>query len=116
MSWREFFATHVGPGALCGLTLGDWLRLLCDNRFAVDPPYWLRAALITGGSLQNSLFRAVGALALRQPRFEPLSPQPPLFILGIWRSGTTHLHNLLARDARLASPDFVRNALSAHVS
>src|SRR5262249_10259056 len=33
-------------------------------------------------------------------------PQPPLFILGIWRSGTTHLHNLLARDPRMAFPDF----------
>jgi len=29
---------------------------------------------------------------------------PPLFILGIWRSGTTHLHNLLAQDDRFACP------------
>jgi hypothetical protein len=29
---------------------------------------------------------------------------PPLFILGIWRSGTTHLHNLLAQDDRFAYP------------
>jgi hypothetical protein len=28
----------------------------------------------------------------------------PLFILGIWRSGTTHLHNLLAQDNRFAYP------------
>ncbi len=28
---------------------------------------------------------------------------PPLFVLGHWRSGTTHLHHLLARDrARFA--------------
>ena len=26
----------------------------------------------------------------------------PLFILGIWRSGTTHLHNLFAQDDRFA--------------
>ncbi|HYM87461.1 MAG TPA: hypothetical protein VET30_12100, partial [Pseudoxanthomonas sp.] len=57
MSWQETFATHIGPGALCGLTLGDWLRLLWANRFAVDPPYWLRAAAVTGGSVQNSVFR-----------------------------------------------------------
>ena len=103
MSWREYFVSHHGPGALCGLTLGDWLRLLRDNRFAVDPPYWLRAALITGGSVQNSLFalweRWCYDAAIRSTR-----PEPPLFILGIWRSGTTHLHNLLARDARLAAP------------
>jgi omega-hydroxy-beta-dihydromenaquinone-9 sulfotransferase len=103
MSWREYFVSRFGPGGLCGLTLGDWLRLLYDNRFAVDPPYWVRAALITAGCFQNSLFgawehwrhgTAIGATR----------PEPPLFILGIWRSGTTHLHNLLARDPRLAAP------------
>ncbi len=30
---------------------------------------------------------------------------PPLFILGIWRSGTTHLQNLLAVDGRFATPN-----------
>jgi hypothetical protein len=105
MSWRELFGTHIGPGALCGVTLGDWLRLLADNRFAVDPPYWPRAAMVTAASLQNSLFRRWerwrydGAIRATEA-------QPPLFVLGIWRSGTTHLHNLLARDARFAYPDF----------
>jgi hypothetical protein len=105
MAWQETFATYCGPGALCGLTCGDWLRLLAANRFRVDPPYWMRAALITGGSMQNSLFRAWERwryeVAIRATK-----PQPPLFILGIWRSGTTHLHNLLARDPRFAYPDF----------
>jgi omega-hydroxy-beta-dihydromenaquinone-9 sulfotransferase len=103
MSWREFFTTRCGPGTLCGLTFGDWMRLLRDNHVAVDPPYWMRAALITAGSLQNSLFRNV-----ERWRYEAViratEPQPPVFILGIWRSGTTHLHNLLARDVRLAAP------------
>src|SRR4029453_16001145 len=56
MSWKEAFATHVGPGALCGLTLRDWLRLLWDSRFSVDLAYWPRAAMVTAGSLQNSAF------------------------------------------------------------
>ena len=105
MSWRESFAEHLGPGALCGLTLGDWLRLLGENRFAVDLPYWPRAGLVTLGSVQNSVFKAWERwrydAAIRQTK-----PEPPLFVLGIWRSGTTHLHNLLARDKRLAYPDF----------
>ena len=49
MSWRKYFTTHFGPGALCGFTLGDWLRFLAENRFAIDPPYWPRAFLITAG-------------------------------------------------------------------
>ena len=34
---------------------------------------------------------------------------PPLFLLGIWRSGTTYLHNLLARDDRFA---YANNAVA----
>lgn len=105
MSWQELFATYLGPGALCGITLGDWLRLLADNRFAVDPPYWPRAAMVTGASLQNSIFRLWENWRYTSA-IRAVKPSPPLFVLGIWRSGTTHLHNLLARDRRLAYPDF----------
>ena len=104
MAWRASFAKHVGPAGLCGITLGQWLRLLYDNRFAVDPPYWLRAGAITWSACQNSVYRW-----WERWRYERLvraaQPQPPLFILGIWRSGTTHLHNLLARDERFAFPN-----------
>jgi hypothetical protein len=105
MSWQETFATRVGPGALCGLTLGDWLRLLAQHRFAVAPPYWLRAATITLGSLQNSLFYGWERWRY-EAAIQATEPEPPLFVLGVWRSGTTHLHNLLARDRRFAYPDF----------
>ena len=115
MSWRETFATRVGPAGLCGITLGDWLRLLCDNRFAVDPPYWLRAGTITGARCRIRVF-AGGSAGATSAAIRATQPQPPLFILGIWRSGTTHLHNLLARDARFAYPEQLRGALSAHVS
>jgi hypothetical protein len=103
MSWRKSFTTHLGPGALCGFTLGDWLRFLAENRFAVDPPYWPRACLITAGCIQNSFYRFWERL-LYERAIQGAQPQPPLFILGIWRSGTTHLHNLLARDPRFATP------------
>lgn len=105
MSWRELFAQHIGPGALCGASLGDWLRLVAENRWAIDPPYWPRAAMITGASIQNSLFRRWEHWRY-DAAIAKVKPAPPLFVLGIWRSGTTHLHNLLARDARLAYPNF----------
>ncbi|NHJ32092.1 MAG: sulfotransferase, partial [Asgard group archaeon] len=28
--------------------------------------------------------------------------EPPIFILGHWRNGTTHLHNLMTQDERFA--------------
>jgi hypothetical protein len=87
-----------------GHSFGDWLKLLCRQRFAVDPPYWPRAALITANSLANSLHRRredrlCGAAAAAQ------TVRPPLFILGHWRTGTTHLHNLLTVDQRFAFPN-----------
>lgn len=37
---------------------------------------------------------------------DPLADMPPpVFILGHWRSGTTHLFNLMSRDSRFAWPD-----------
>ena len=91
----------VGNNYLAGITSGDWFRLLRANRFAVSPAYWHRAAFITLASAMNSYFRK------REDRqFHDLIAateiQPPIFILGHWRSGTTHLHNLLARDPQFA--------------
>ena len=82
---------------LAGITAGDWLRLLRENEFAVDAEYLHRVAVITLASLANSWWRR------REERFvgnrlEGLAVPPPLFIVGHWRSGTTHLHNLLAMD------------------
>ena len=102
--WRDAFLRNFGTNSFSGVTLGQWLQVLRDNRFSIDPSFWPRAALITLGAMPNSLV----ALA-EQWRFGPAIDRteikPPLFILGAWRSGTTHLHNLLAVDDRFAYPN-----------
>lgn len=90
---------------LAGITAGAWWRLLRENRFAVSPAYWHRAAFISGLSVLNSGYawherRRHGA-AVAATRLD----HAPIFILGHWRSGTTHLHNLLAQDPRFAFPN-----------
>jgi hypothetical protein len=104
MSWRAKFLIHFGPGVFSGITLGHWLRILRENRFAIDPPYWGRAAAITSASVPNTVLAwwedRVFGRKVREAKVEP-----PLFVLGIWRSGTTLLHNLLARDDRFAYPN-----------
>lgn len=107
MDWlRALFFDHVASN-LGGLTLGQWTRLLKDNGFAISPRYWPRAALITGGSAIQSALAAA-----ESNRFpvdgEAAADEPILFVLGHWRGGTTHLHNLLALDARLAAPNFIQ--------
>lgn len=105
MSWRERFLIQCGPGVLAGITHGDWLTLLRENRFSVDPAYLPRAAAISLAAAMNSVSRwheeyRYGA------KWKDLQVLPPLFVLGHWRSGTTHLHYLLGLDNRFAFPNF----------
>ena len=89
---------------LCGVTAGDWFRILGRHGMTIAPQTWHRAAVTTLGSALNSWYkwsedRAFGVQVART------EIQPPIFILGHWRSGTTLLHNLLALDPRFAFPN-----------
>jgi omega-hydroxy-beta-dihydromenaquinone-9 sulfotransferase len=91
---------------LSGISADRWRTLRAENR--VDPGYRHRAALLAAMSGPNSFHqrleeRQYGA-AIEQTRVE----EPPLFILGHWRAGTTHLHALLGCDLRFASPSTVQ--------
>src|SRR4051794_31698358 len=99
---RLFFIEWI-YSSICGLSFGDWMRLLWQNRFAVDPPYWPRAAFLTLTSLITCQDRWRESW-LHDRKIAATPIQPPLFILGHWRSGTTHLHNLLAVDRRFNYP------------
>ncbi|MCH7688908.1 MAG: sulfotransferase, partial [Planctomycetes bacterium] len=103
MAWQDKFLIHFGPGPFSGITLREWFLILRENRFSVDSPHWLRAAAITLGSLQNSAIAGLEK-AIYGRKIESAEVHPPLFVLGLWRSGTTHLHNLLSRDDRFAFP------------
>lgn len=89
---------------LSGLTLGRWWKLLRENDFAIDFAYAHRAVFLTTLSAFNSMCAAVERLRFGRALREVRVRRDPVFILGHWRSGTTHIHNLLACDDRLASP------------
>ena len=103
MSWKESFLNHLGTGFLTGVTFGEWVKLVAENRGRISPRYWSRALSITAYSLLNSSLRLVEN-AIHGRQIEQAHVPPPLFILGHWRSGTSHLHNLLALDDRFAFP------------
>jgi hypothetical protein len=104
MPWRDRFLRLCGPSLFAGITFGDWLALLRENKFAVHPAYWPRAAAVTMASVGNSFHRRREEAAFGRAVDETTVP-PPLFVLGMWRSGTTHLHNLLSLDDRFAFPN-----------
>ena len=105
MGWREDFSRITGPGLILGITLGDLSRLLWQNEFRVPPRYWPKVAFASLISLLSTPLRHVEeAVHGRHIAQQPV-PQP-LFILGHWRSGTTHLHNLISVDSRFAHANF----------
>lgn len=98
--YRWFFTN------LAGLTLGDWLLLLANNQFRISPRFWPRATFVTLCSVGNSLQRLMEN-GFYARKLEAVHVPPPLFILGHWRSGTTHLHKLLSLDDRFVTPTMV---------
>ena len=86
---RVFHSRHLFT-VLQGMTFGDWRKLLRQNRYQVDWPYLPRAMFVTMAALANSA-HAVIEDAVFGRRVEATQVQPPLFILGHYRSGTTHL-------------------------
>jgi hypothetical protein len=101
MAWRDAFLKHFGPGLLGGIALSDWLNLLRENRFAISPGCLPRAMAITAHACNNSIVGRIERWRFDKKLADVTVP-PPLFILGHWRSGTTHLHNLMAIDKRWA--------------
>ena len=79
------------------MTVSAWFRLLTRNRFRIG---WRRVyalATVTAFSLFNSVTRLEQWLMVGWQVKAELA-QPPLFVLGHWRTGTTLLHELLVLD------------------
>ncbi len=104
MSWQQTFLETFGTGGLGGMSFRTWHKSLAENSYSIDRPYWLRAGVTTASTIQNSFYRRIESLRFGKA-IEATKVQPPVFILGLWRSGTTHLHNLLAQDDRFAYPN-----------
>jgi len=56
-----------------------------------------RAALMTAASVAGAPLALVESVMFRK-KLRDTPVRPPIFIIGHWRSGTTHLHNLLCQD------------------
>lgn len=95
---------------MIGVTWKVWWQILRQNRFAVDFPYWFRALAATFAAPVNSLEKSLEdrefASAIEQTPIE----KDPIFLLGHWRSGTTHLHYLLCQDPQFAAPNNYQTA------
>ncbi len=89
---------------MAGITTPTWLKVLYENRFEIDPresARFLSTSLLSGvntcgASIEHLLYsKAIQATQIHAP----------VFILGVFRSGTTYLHQLMTMDQRFAYPN-----------
>ena len=87
-----------------GMTVSGWWRLLRSNGFAIHASRMPWVLLITAVTPFNNLAALLQLVLFdRRIRKTPLL-EPPVFVIGHWRSGTTYLQELLNLDPLHAAP------------
>ena len=99
------------PHILYFSTLRNWLRLLWRYGRQFDVVQWPRALKITifvAATVPIRVFERLrfGAAIRRHELTEP-----PIFIVGHWRSGTTNMHNLMLQDPQFTSVTMLHCAI-----
>jgi hypothetical protein len=77
----------------------NWMKVLRTNE--VDRRFSSRALSVSLVSLLTGPLRLFERVRYRRAVAATPIAAPPIFILGHWRSGTTHLHYLLSKDPAL---------------
>jgi hypothetical protein len=84
-----------------GISFPKWLNLLWKNKFSIDVQYWPKALFITLTVILNIPFQLLEKIRFNK-KIKNTKVQPPVFILGHPRSGTTFLQYVLSRDPNFA--------------
>ena len=87
-----------------GMVASAWLSLLARNHFAVSPARLPFTMLGFVTSVLNSILNLVQTLIFARRIRACVLEEPPIFIIGHWRTGTTFLHELLMIDERFTAP------------
>ncbi len=92
----EFKLPPISP--LAGTTLVNYVRILWGN--PIHPRHWLKTVLTLIIIVIATPFHWYERLVFDRKVKAYKFKEPPIFILGHWRSGTTYLHNVLCKDPK----------------
>lgn len=99
------------PHILHFSTLRNWLRLLWRYGSQIGKGHRfqaLRITLFVMATIPIRIFERLRfGLSIRHHRIT----EPPVFIIGHWRSGTTNMHNLMLQDPQFASVTMLHCAI-----
>jgi hypothetical protein len=96
------------------MTLGTLLKAIARNDFQVHPACLGRLAYLLGFGVFNSVYGMCETLFNQRDIDGVTIEHAPLFVIGHWRSGTTHLHNLLSLDERFCAPTAFQSLFPHH--
>jgi omega-hydroxy-beta-dihydromenaquinone-9 sulfotransferase len=102
------------PQVIPGMTLGTLVRVLARNGFRVDPECFGRLASLLALGVLNSIYSGCETFFNSQDIDGAEIRKHPLFVIGHWRSGTTHLHNLLSLDDNFSYPTAYQASFPHH--
>ncbi len=102
--WLSLREKRLKPQVIQGMTLAMLLKLLARNGFRVDTACLGRLAQLAMIGVINHVYGACEEFFNGKEIRDTRVGASPLFVLGHWRSGTTHLHNLLSQDENCPSP------------
>ncbi len=92
----EFKLPPISP--LAGTTLTNYIRILYGN--PIHPRHWLKTILTFIIIIIATPFHWYERLIFDRKVKAYTFKEPPIFILGHWRSGTTYLHNVMCKDPK----------------
>jgi len=87
-----------------GMDFFTFARLLVRNRFAFAPIRLSMVITVTIASVLNTFCSVFDWMLFSHAVRRTKLKEPPLFVIGHWRSGTTLLHELLMLDPRHTGP------------
>ncbi len=91
------FQTRMGPSM--GTSVRNWMKLILTNG-SLALRYYPRVFFVNAISSLGIPFRLYERYKFNSKVDITEISSPPIFILGHWRSGTTHLHNLMCQDTQ----------------
>ncbi len=91
-------------GVLLPPAVGYSIKILFDliKKNKIQIKYFPKLFVIVLINLINLPFRTYERLIINPKYHKKSIKKAPIFIIGHWRSGTTHLHNLLCQDTQMA--------------
>ncbi|KYK31764.1 MAG: hypothetical protein AYK22_07785 [Thermoplasmatales archaeon SG8-52-3] len=87
---------------LFGISTKKWIKLLNKNK-GIDRKFLARGVFITLSSIFTAPARYFFKLKYDSKINKTKIKNPPLIIVGHWRTGTTYLHELLSQDPQFCS-------------